>query len=64
MTKILNIRIDVDRETLYAQGYRWALVQPRGENIGRIISKHRTIEAADKAAKGHELQIANLGERH
>lgn len=63
MAKTLNIRINEDREALFSKGFRWALVQPRGENIGRIISKHRTYEAAEKAASNRELRIADLGER-
>lgn len=63
MAKHLNIRINEDREALYAQGFRWALTKPRGENIGQIVSKHRTYEAAEKAAKNRELKISDLGER-
>lgn len=64
MTKILNIRTEADRTALVAKGYTWALTQPRGENIGRIISKHKSYAAAEKAARGRELQISNLLERH
>lgn len=64
MTKILNIRIEADRAALVAKGYTWALTQPRGENIGRIISKHKSYQAAEKAARGRELMISDLLERH
>lgn len=60
----MNIRIEADRTALFAKGFRWALTQPRGENIGHIVSKHRTYEAAERAAKGRELNISDLGERH
>lgn len=60
----MNIRIEADRTALFTKGFRWALTQPRGENIGYIVSKHRTYEAAEKAAKGRELNISDLGERH
>lgn len=60
----MNIRNAQNCETLYAAGYRYALTLPRGEHIGQIISKHRTYEAAEKAAKGCELKISDLGERH
>jgi len=58
-----NVRNDDEREALYAAGWRWALTLPRGEHKGRIISRHRTYDAANKAARGRELQISNLGER-
>jgi hypothetical protein len=64
MTKIINIRDNDAREALYAAGYRWALTLSRGEHIGQIVSRHRTYDAANKAAKGRELKISDLGERH
>ncbi len=60
MTKTLNIRIEADRAALEAAGYLWALTQPRGDNIGRVVSKHRTYEAAEKAATGRELKISDV----
>lgn len=60
MNKTLNIRINEDREVALSQGFNWALTLPRGENIGQIVSKHRTYEAAEKAAKGREFQISDL----
>lgn len=64
MTKTLNIRIEADRTALVTKGFTWALTQPRGENIGRIISKHKSYAAAEKAAHNCELQISDLLERH
>ena len=37
---------------------------PRGNDKGAIVSKHRTYDAANKAARGRELMISDLGERH
>lgn len=59
MTKTLNIRIEADRAALEAAGYNWALTLPRGE-IGRVVSKHRTYEAAERAAKGREVKISDV----
>jgi len=56
----MNIFNNTDRAALIAKGFKYALTLPRGENKGRIISKHKTIEAADRAAKGRELQISDL----
>lgn len=64
MTKQHNIRREESRETLYQAGYRWALTVPRGEQIGHIVSKHRTYEAAERTAKGRELMISDIGEWH
>lgn len=64
MTKIINIRDHDTREALYAKGWRWALTLPRGSEKGTIVSKHRTYDAANKAARGRELIISDLGERH
>ena len=60
----LNIRREDDRTALVAKGYEWALTLPRGENIGQIVSKHRTYDAAAQAAKGRELRISDLCEPH
>lgn len=64
MTKIINIRDNDAREALYTAGWRWALTLPRGERKGDIVSKHRSYEAANKAAGGRELMVADLGEPH
>ena len=60
----MNIRNDIDRTALEAKGYRWATVLPRGENKGQIVSKHRSYELAERAAKGRELAIKDIRERH
>lgn len=60
MTKTFNIRNEADRAELYAAGFRWVCVQPRGDSKGRIISKHHTYELAEKAARGRELHITDV----
>jgi hypothetical protein len=57
-----NIRNEADRATLSSQGFTWATVFPRGGNKGQILSKHRTYAAADKAAKGLDRAIVEIGE--
>ena len=61
--KSLNIRREEDRLALVAKEFRWALIEPRGDRAGQIYSKHRTIEAADRAARGYEVSIRSLDER-
>ena len=53
----LNIRNEADRAALEAAGWKWVTVEPRGEDKGRVYSKHRTNDAAQKAAKGRERSI-------
>jgi hypothetical protein len=60
--KNMSIRNEADRKSLEAVGYKWVTVRPRGENKGRIVSKHRTYEAANKRAKGLELAIEEVQE--
>lgn len=60
MAKTYNIRNENDRAELEAAGYSWVTAQPRGENIGRVVSKHRTYELAEKAAKGRELMLHDV----
>lgn len=60
MTKTYNIRREADRAALEAAGYTWVTVQPRGENIGRVVSKHRTYDLAEKAAKNRDLAIRDV----
>jgi hypothetical protein len=45
---------------LEAQGFRWAAAVCRGDNIGRVVSKHRTYEAANRAARNRDLDIVDL----
>lgn len=59
-----NIRNDDDRAAIEAKGYHWVTVRPRGEHKGRIVSKHRTYELAEQAAKGLELAIMDVRERN
>jgi uncharacterized coiled-coil protein SlyX len=60
MTKTLNIRNSDDRATLMAKGFEWAVVVPRGEDIGRIVSKHASYDAAERAAGNRDLAIRRL----
>ncbi|MBA3242290.1 MAG: hypothetical protein H0T60_13760 [Acidobacteria bacterium] len=60
MTKILNIRIEADRAAIEAAGYKWVTVCPRGENIGRVVSKHGTYAAANKRARNRDLAIHDV----
>lgn len=60
MTKIYNIRHEADRAALEAAGYTWVTVRPRGENIGRVVSKHRTYDLAERAAKNRDLAIRDV----
>jgi hypothetical protein len=60
MTKTYNIRNENDRAALESAGYNWVTVVPRGEHIGRVVSKHRTYELAEKAARGRELAIHDV----
>lgn len=60
MTKTYNIRHEADRAALEAAGYKWVTVETRGEFAGRVVSRHRSYEAAEKAAKGRELAIRDV----
>lgn len=60
MTKTYNIRREADRAALEAAGWTWVTTIPRGENIGTVVTKHRTIDAAERAAKGRELAIRDV----
>lgn len=56
----MNIRNENDREIIRKAGFKFVTVLPRGENIGRVVSRHRTYDAADKAARGKELAIESV----
>jgi hypothetical protein len=60
MNKSLNIRNEADRAALEAAGYKWVTTVSRGENLGRVISKHRTYDLANKSAKGRDLAIHDV----
>ena len=62
MTKTFNIRNSDDRATLMAKGFEWAVVVPRGVDIGRIVSKHASYDAAERAARNRDLAIRNIGD--
>ena len=53
----LNIRNAADRNTIEAAGYSVVTVVPRGDNRGRVVSRHRSYEAAEKKASGRDLAI-------
>lgn len=60
----MNIRSEFDRAQIARMGFKWVLVHPRGERKGHVASRHRTYEAAEKAAKGRELAIVEVAEGH
>jgi hypothetical protein len=60
----LNIRNEADRDTIETAGYTWVTVTPRGDNKGRVISRHRSNAAAEKAAKGRDLAIVCMDSAH
>ena len=45
---------------LVLKGYRYATVVPRGDNKGNIISRHKTRDAAERAAKDRDRRVADL----
>lgn len=60
----LNIRNEADRNAIEADGYTWVTVTPRGDNKGRVNSRHRSNAAAEKAAKGLDLAIVCMDSAH
>lgn len=62
MTKINintgNYTPEVD--VLVQAGYRYVTYVPRGENKGNVISKHKTRDLAERAAKGKDRSICDL----
>ena len=46
---------------LVIKGWHYVTICPRGECKGDIISKHRTRDAAERAARGLDRQIVHLG---
>lgn len=63
MAKSYNIRHEADRAAIEAAGYKWVTVLPRGENIGCVVTRHRTLDRAEKAAKGRDLAIRDVLDR-
>lgn len=62
MTKI-NINSGIytpEVDALVRAGYRFVTYVPRGQNKGNIISKHRTRELAERAARGLDRSIKDL----
>ena len=58
----LNIRNVNDRDVLTSQGWQWVTVVPRGERTGAVRSRHRTYEAARKAAANKDRDILEVAE--
>lgn len=56
----LNIRNEKDRTAIENAGFSWVVVVPRGENKGQVTSRHRTYDAANKAARGHDRAIVGM----
>jgi len=52
-----NIRNKSDRAAIIAKGYRCVTVAPRGENKGMILSRHKTRDAAENAARNKDRHI-------
>lgn len=59
-----NIRIATDRAALEAKGFTWVTIIVRGDDKGTVISKHRSYQAANNAARGKELMIVEVAEAH
>jgi len=55
-----NVRFSGDRECMISEGYKWAVTTPRGDDVGGVVSRHRTYAAAERAAKGRDLAIIDL----
>lgn len=60
----MNIRNETDLATLIAAGWKWVTVAPRGDDKGAVRSKHRSYDAAEKAARGLDRAIVDLTEAH
>ena len=60
MAKTYNIRREADRAALEARGFKWVTIVPRGESIGKVVSKHKSYDLAEKAARGRELAIRDV----
>ena len=58
----LNIRQEADRNAITAQGFTWVTVQPRGDNKGLVLSRHKSYDAANKAARGLDRQILEVSQ--
>ena len=58
----MNIRNESDLATIEAKGFTWVTVEPRGESKGKVFSKHRTYDAANKAAKNLDRKIVEVSQ--
>lgn len=54
-----NIRNEDDCAALEAAGWTHFTVCPRGENKGMVLSKHKSRDAAEKAANGRDLRVCD-----
>lgn len=52
-----NIRNAADRKAIISKGFRYVTVCPRGDNKGMILSRHKTRDAAEKAARNKDRHI-------
>jgi len=60
----LNIRKQADRAAIESKGYTVVTVVPRGDDKGMVVSRHRTLAAAEKRAKGRDLKIVFMDQAH
>lgn len=58
----MNIRNEADRTAIAAKGFTWVTVKPRGENKGEVCSKHKSYDAANKAARNIDRDIVNVSD--
>lgn len=56
----MNIRNEADRASIEAKGFSWVTVAQFGDGKGAVMSKHRSYEAASRAAAGRDLRIVAL----
>ena len=55
----MNIRREADVSALIQKNWRWVTVSTYGDR-GTVLSKHRTYEAASKAARGTSRTIVEI----
>lgn len=56
----MNIRNEADRAAIEAKGYTVVTVISRGDDKGRVVSKHKTYDAANRKARGTDLSIVHM----
>ena len=60
----MNIRKQADRAAIESKGYTVVTVVPRGDDKGKVVSRHRTLAAAEKRANGRDLTIVFMDQAH